>query len=61
MKKRLGFLLVTILALAALIMPSTVLALSASQISGIAYWPTAGQCTDPEGAGASYVVVMTGT
>jgi len=60
MKKRLGFLLVTILALAALIMPSTVLAMSATQVSGIGYWPTDGQCTDPEGAGASYVVHLTG-
>ena len=60
MMKRLVFLSVTILTLVAFIMPSTALALGITQISGIAYWPNAGQCTDLEGAGSTYAVVMTG-
>ena len=60
MMKRLAFLSVTILTLVAFMMPSAALALGATQISGIAYWPNTGQCTDPEGAGATYAVVMTG-
>lgn len=58
--KRLAFLSVTVLTLVAFITPSTALALGATQISGIAYWPNAGQCTDPEGAGSNYAVLMTG-
>ncbi len=60
MMKRLAFLSVTILTLVAFITPSPALALGATQISGVAYWPNAGQCTDPEGAGSDYAVVMTG-
>lgn len=60
--KRFAFLSVTIVALIALIIPSTVLARGAIQISGIAYWPTGDQCTtDPEGAGSNYAVWMTGS
>jgi hypothetical protein len=33
----------------------------ATQISGIGVYATPGQCTDPEGAGADYVVIMTGS
>ena len=58
--KRIAFLSVATLMLAALIMPSTVNALGATQISGIAYWPNSGQCNDSEGAGSDYAVVMTG-
>lgn len=58
--KRLAFLSVTILTLVAFIMPSAAFALGMTQISGIAYWPNAGQCTDSEGAGSTYAVVMTG-
>ncbi len=58
--KRLAFLSVTILALLALITPSTALALGSAQISGIAYWPGPGQCADTEGDGANYAVAMTG-
>lgn len=60
MMKRLAYLSVVTLTLMALVMPSTVSALGATQISGIAYWPNPGQCTDPEGAGSDYAVLMTG-
>ena len=33
----------------------------AQQMSGIAYYAAAGQCTDPEGDGASYALTMTGS
>lgn len=33
----------------------------ATQISGIGAYAASGQCTDPEGAGADYVVLMTGS
>ena len=56
--KRLAFLSVTILM--ALIISSTALAQGATQISGIAYWPNTGECTDPEGMGSDYAVKMTG-
>lgn len=59
--KRLAFLSVTILTLAALMIPSPAFAQGATQISGTAYWPTSGQCTDPEGAGADYAVIMDGS
>lgn len=39
---------------------SPALAAGATQISGIGYWPGPGACTDPEGAGADYAVLMTG-
>jgi hypothetical protein len=39
---------------------SPALAAGATQISGIGYWPEPGQCTDPEGQGADYAVLMTG-
>jgi hypothetical protein len=58
--KRFAFLPVTILTLLALVIPSTAFARGATQISGIAYWPSAGECTDPEGAGSDYAVIMTG-
>jgi hypothetical protein len=57
--KRFVFLSVTILMLLALAIPSTALAKGATQISGTAYWPIGDQCTDPEGAGSSYAVLMT--
>lgn len=60
MKHRFIYLPVAILVLLALIIPSQALALGATQFSGVAYWPGEGQCTDPEGAGSSYVVLMTG-
>jgi hypothetical protein len=44
----------------ALIFPASALAMGATQFSGTAYWPTEGQCVDPEGAGADYAVHMTG-
>jgi hypothetical protein len=31
-----------------------------TQISGIGYFAVAGECTDPEGAGADYALIMTG-
>lgn len=58
--KRFTFLSVTILTLLTLILPSTAFAQGAAQISGIAYWPSSGQCIDPEGVGSDYAVVMTG-
>jgi hypothetical protein len=58
--KGLAFLSVTILTLVALVIPSTALAQGATQISGIAYWPNSGECTDPEGVGSDYAVIMTG-
>lgn len=58
--KRFAYLPVMVLTLLALVIPSPALALGATQISGIAYWPNPGQCADPEGAGSDYAVVMTG-
>ena len=58
--KRFESVSVTILLMLTLLLPSTAFALGAAQISGIAYWPGTGQCTDPEGAGSNYAVVMTG-
>ena len=62
---------ITISALAALTMmvviaavlasPSTKRTEGAKQISGIGYYAAPGQCTDPEGAGASYVLTLTGS
>jgi len=49
-----------IVVLLALIVPSSALAAGATQFSGVAYFAGSGECTDPEGAGASYAVVMTG-
>lgn len=40
--------------------PSPVRAGGATQISGIGYFAEPGQCTDPEGEGASYALTMTG-
>jgi hypothetical protein len=59
MKHRFAYL--SIVMLLVLLMPSAALAAGATQFSGIAYWPSEGQCTG--GAGLedfSYVVVMTG-
>lgn len=58
--KRVAFASVMIVMLMALVSPSTAFALGATQFSGIAYWPDPGQCTDAQGAGASYAVHMTG-
>jgi len=59
--KRFGYLSVMIVTLLALIIPSSALAAGATQFSGVAYWPSDGQCTsDPEGVGNTYRVVMTG-
>lgn len=58
--KQLAFLSVTILTLVALVIPSTVLAQGATQLSGIAYFAT-GQCNDTEGVGSDYAVIMTGS
>jgi hypothetical protein len=58
--KRFAYLSVMIVTLLALIIPSSALAAGGTQFSGIAYWPTEGQCVDPEGAGADYAVHMTG-
>jgi hypothetical protein len=58
--KRYPFFSVTILMLVTLILPSTALAQGATQISGIAYWPNSGECTDSEGADSDYAVTMTG-
>jgi len=33
----------------------------ATQISGIGAYAASGQCTDPEGEGADYIVIMTGS
>ncbi len=60
MMRRFAFLSVTIVALLALLVPSTALAAGATQFSGVAYWPSAGQCNDPEGVGSSYAVHMMG-
>lgn len=51
---------VRILTLLAFVISSPALAQGAAQISGIGYWPSSGQCNDPEGAGSDYAVVLTG-
>ncbi len=56
--KRFIYLPVMIVLLLALILPSSALAAGATTFSGIATWPSEGQCTDLDGF--SYVVVMTG-
>ena len=40
--------------------PSPVRAGGATQISGIGFFAAPGECTDPEGQGASYALTMTG-
>jgi hypothetical protein len=62
MKRRLTLSALTALTMIALIAaPSQTRAGGAKQISGIGAYAAAGQCTDPEGAGADYVVAMTGS
>jgi len=46
--------------LIALAFPSTVSADGAMQISGIGYWATPGECTDPQGLGSDIALRMTG-
>ena len=58
--KRFIYLPVMIVTLLALIIPSSALAAGATQFSGVAFYSSPGQCSDPEGAGSSYSVVMTG-
>lgn len=58
--KRYVYLPVMFLTLLTLVIPSPAFALGVTQISGIAYWPSPGQCADPEGVGSDYAVVMTG-
>jgi hypothetical protein len=65
MSRRSAFLTVTLLKVVTILIlafsvASPALAAGATQISGIAYWPGPGQCTDPEGEGADYAVIMTG-
>ena len=57
--KRFAFFTVTIMMLLVLVIPSTALAQGVTQISGIAYFAGPGQCTDPEGVGSDYAVIMT--
>lgn len=65
MKRRSTLLALTALTMMALISavapPSPARADGATQISGIGAYAAPGQCTDPEGAGADYVVFMTGS
>ena len=58
--KRFVYLPVMVVVLLALIVPSSALAAGATQFSGVAFFAGPGDCTDPEGTGASYAVVMTG-
>jgi hypothetical protein len=58
--KRFVYLPVMIVMLLALVMPSSALAMGATQFSGTAYWPAEGQCADSAGAGSDYAVHMTG-
>ena len=58
--KRFVYIPVMIVVLLALIVPSSALAAGAMQFSGVGYLAAPGECTDPQGAGASYAVVMTG-
>ena len=52
---------VTVLALLSLaVLPSTVSAAGARQISGIGYFPGPGECTETASLGATYAVKMTG-
>lgn len=61
MKRRLTLSALTALTMMALIAaPSQTRAGAATQISGIGYFASEGQCTDPEGLGASYALTMTG-
>ena len=65
MKRRSAFLMVKVLTVVTVLSiaftaASPALAQAATQISGIGYWPGPGQCTDPEGAGADYSVILTG-
>ena len=57
---RFVYLPVMIVVLFALLIPSSALAVGATQFSGVAFFAGPGECTDPEGAGANYAVVMTG-
>lgn len=66
MKRRLPILALTVLTMMVLISavfadPAPTQAKGSQQISGIAYFAAAGQCTDPEGDGASYALTMTGS
>jgi hypothetical protein len=63
--RKLIFSVVTAISVAALLSfaagsASPVLARGATQVSGVAYWPGPGECTDLASLGASYVVKMTG-
>jgi hypothetical protein len=40
--------------------PSTTQAEGATQISGIGYFALVGECTDPEGVGSDFALIMTG-
>jgi hypothetical protein len=65
MKPRLIISALTALTMVALISavfaaPSPTRAGGATQISGIGYFAAPGQCTDPEGQGATYALTMTG-
>lgn len=61
MKRRLTLSALTALMMMALIAtPFQTRAGGATQVSGIGYFASTGQCTDPEGQGASYALTMTG-
>jgi hypothetical protein len=65
MKRRLTILAPTTLTMAALICavfaaPSPTRAGGATQISGLGSFAAPGQCTDPEGEGATFALTMTG-
>jgi hypothetical protein len=62
---RFAYLSVMIVTVLALLLPSQALAAGATQFSGVAYYASPGQCTDPEGTDSDgnvydYAVVMTG-
>jgi hypothetical protein len=40
--------------------PSSALAAGATQIEGIGFFADTGQCTDPQGAGATFALLLTG-
>lgn len=66
MKRRFPILALTALTMMALITavfatPTAMQGKGAKQISGIAYFDVAGECTDAEGQGASYALTMTGS
>lgn len=66
MKRRFPILALTALTIMALISvvfatPAPMQSKAAQQISGIAYFDVAGECTHAEGQGASYALTMTGS